>query len=111
MYENEQIQFSDVSKVSVSKWLLLYIYSVFAFIIYVIGLLMCFIPGIVVLVQFAFLPFIVVLEEEAHILKNFPSKLVFRFQRFLILSQSVGANFLHACILTLSVMGVESISL
>jgi hypothetical protein len=70
MYEAVEINFMDSLSVKFDKWFMLFIYSVFVLIIEYIGFCMCIVPGILVLIQFAFLPFVIVLEEKVNVIQR-----------------------------------------
>lgn len=70
MYESVEINFMDSLSVKFDRWFLLFIYSVFVLIMEYIGFCMCIVPGILVLIQFAFLPFVIVLEGKVNIIQR-----------------------------------------
>ncbi len=64
LYENEHIRLKDVIILGFTKWMPLYIYSAIILALVSLGLMMLIIPGILILVQFTFLQFVIVLESE-----------------------------------------------
>jgi len=68
MYEDTHIHFAEAFSVNFATWFMLYIYSVFALLLEAIGLMMCIIPGVILIIQLAFLPFVIVLEKDVHII-------------------------------------------
>jgi hypothetical protein len=65
IYENEHIRLADVVNLGFTKLLPLYIYSAIILALVFLGVMMLIIPGIIILVQFTFLQFVIVLEGDA----------------------------------------------
>jgi len=68
MYARESIDFSSSFSVKLPQWARLYIYSVFILLLEIVGLSMCIVPGIMVMIQFAFLPIVIALEEDVNVI-------------------------------------------
>ncbi|MFC1732097.1 hypothetical protein ACFL6I_17465 [candidate division KSB1 bacterium] len=84
-FENESVSFSEMLTVRVSTWYLLYIYTVFVLFITIIGFIFCIVPGLIAAIHFAFLPFIIVLEENVSIIpRNFQLISGYRFKVLMV---------------------------
>lgn len=68
MYENVEISLSEALKLNFSKWLQLYIYSMIIAGIVYMGLIMCFVPGIIAMIQLTFIQFVIVMEDNVKII-------------------------------------------
>ena len=64
MYENAEINFIDSLGTGFSKWMPLYLYSALITLLTDFGFVLLIIPGILVVIQFTLVQFVVVLEEN-----------------------------------------------
>jgi len=62
MYENKEIGFADLGMFNVGLFIKFYMYSLMILLLEAIGIMMCVVPGILVVIQFAFLQFAFLLE-------------------------------------------------
>jgi len=68
LYEGEHVIFSQVFSVRLSQWILLYICIIIVLLLQIVGFMMCFLPGILVSIQFAFFAYVIVLEENTQVI-------------------------------------------
>lgn len=68
MYENVELNLSESLKLNFAKWFQLYVYSIAIAAIVYLGLIMFIVPGIIAMIQFTFVQFVIVMEENVKVL-------------------------------------------
>ncbi len=64
MYEDREISFAQLGMFNITLFIRFFLYSLLILLLEAIGIMMCVLPGILVVIQFAFLPFVLLLENE-----------------------------------------------
>lgn len=70
MYENTGIRFGDSLNINVFKLIKLYIYSILIAAAVYAGMMMCLIPGLLIMVHCTFIQFVVVLENSDKVISR-----------------------------------------
>lgn len=70
MYGGYEINFNNLSKVNINLWFRLFIFEVAILLGQSIGLVFCIVPGIIIMITFAFTKFVVILEQSESVIKR-----------------------------------------